>query len=406
MGYFELLRRHPRSIGFGFLQTFFSGLGQTHFISLYTPLIMATFSLSATEYGSLYSLLTLISGFAITFIGPYIDRHDARYFSVAIGAGLIAALLLLLPMNNLLVVAVALFGLRLFGQGLCSSLSSITVARYFEDGRGKALSLSQMGFPLYEGIITPVGAYLLSTVAFEFYIAVFVAALVFIYLPLGYFLTASLPKFNKVHWVESETANPGAGGEQSWTRKKVFTNWQVYLLMPQVLMPPFALTGLFFHQALIADMKGWSLPLMASGLFFFAIGRICNTFLTGPLVDSFSAKKLFPFYQLPLTLGFVLLGLLQSQWTPGLCFLLFGLSVGSGGPIKSAIWAELYGVRHLGAIKSMFATLMIFSTAASPVLFGYVLDNTQRAGDLLYPLFVVSLISAILSYLALRAKPI
>lgn len=144
---------------------------------------------------------------------------------------------------------------------------------------------------------------------------------------------------------------------------------------------------------------------MASGLFFFAIGRVVNNFVTGPLVDKHTAVKLFPFYQLPLTLGFFILAFNQAPWTPALVFLLFGLSVGSGGPIKSAIWAEIYGVAHLGAIKSMFATLMIFSTALSPALFGWVIDRNQDSELLLLCLVIASLISAVMASFALRMSP-
>ena len=143
---------------------------------------------------------------------------------------------------------------------------------------------------------------------------------------------------------------------------------------------------------------------MASGLFFFASGRIINTFITGPLVDKLSATKLFPFYQIPLTAGFLLLALGEGSWVPAVSFALFGFSVGSGGPIKSAIWAELYGVCHLGAIKSMFATFMILSTAASPALFGWILDSSQSAYGLLTSLCLSSLCASALAWIALNLK--
>lgn len=404
MGYFSLLRRHPRTIGFGFLQAFFSGLGQTHFVSLYSPILMSTFALSATEYGSLYSLMTLISGFTITFVGPWIDRKDARHFSVFIAIGLIFSILFLSQGSSLWLVCIGIFGLRFFGQGLCSSLSSITTARYFHEGRGKALSLAQMGYAFYEGLITPLAAYLLGLLSLSSFGFVLLSFVSLIYLPLGWFLTRPIPHFNKITASEHRLENR-EDSQKSWTRKEVFSSWQVYLLIPHTLMPPFALTGLFFHQALIAQSKNWSLTLMASGLFFFAIGRVVNNFVTGPLVDKHTAVKLFPFYQLPLTLGFFILAFNQAPWTPALVFLLFGLSVGSGGPIKSAIWAEIYGVAHLGAIKSMFATLMIFSTALSPALFGWVIDRNQDSELLLLCLVIASLISAVLASFALRMSP-
>jgi MFS family permease len=124
---------------------------------------------------------------------------------------------------------------------------------------------------------------------------------------------------------------------------------------------------------------------------------VINTFLTGPWVDRFTAVKLFPYYQFPMALGFLILGLGQNSWAAPLSFLLSGFSVGSGGPIKSAIWAELYGVKHLGAIKSSFATLMVLSTAASPALFGWILDRSQSSAPLMLILTFLCLVSSALA---------
>lgn len=396
MGYYQLLLKHPRSIGFGFLNSFFSGLGQTHFISLLSPLIIAQYSLTNTQYGSLYSIITLISGIFISFIGPMIDRFDARHIGVSLGVGLFLSQILVSSGNTLMVVALGIFGLRLFGQGLCSSLSSITVARYFDEQRGQALSLSQLGFPFYEGVITPLGAVVIANWGYPILTWFLGAALILIFIPLSFWLTRPLPHFNFVS-NGGVDAEPTRKQKSGWTRRQMLNNRTVYALVPQLLMPPFALTGIFFHQAVIGAQKGWSLKLMASGLFFFAIGRIINTFITGPFVDRHSAIKLFPWYQLPFAFGFLLLSLSHQVWAPAVAFSLFGLTVGGGGPIKSAIWAELYGVRHLGAIKSLFATIMVFSTAASPALFGWIIDRAQSPNGLLMGLFVTSLFSALLA---------
>ena len=141
---------------------------------------------------------------------------------------------------------------------------------------------------------------------------------------------------------------------------------------------------------------------MASGLIFFAIGRTLTTFITGPLVDKYNAKVLFPYYQIPLSLAFLWLALGKNTLTPSLSFALAGLAVGSGAPIKSAIWAELYGLRHLGAIKSALATIIVLSTAASPALFGWLLDIFKEPHTLLYSLFLTSVISSVISYYGVK----
>jgi len=49
--------------------------------------------------------------------------------------------------------------------------------------------------------------------------------------------------------------------------------------------------------------------------------------------------------------------------------------VGLGSTVKTALLVEVYGTRNLGAIRSVSATVMVVSTALSPVLFGFLLDH-------------------------------
>jgi hypothetical protein len=51
-----------------------------------------------------------------------------------------------------------------------------------------------------------------------------------------------------------------------------------------------------------------------------------------------------------------------------------GASVGIAHTAASAMWAELYGVGHLGAIKSLAAALGVFSSALGPVILGSLMD--------------------------------
>ena len=51
-----------------------------------------------------------------------------------------------------------------------------------------------------------------------------------------------------------------------------------------------------------------------------------------------------------------------------------GLSLGIHQTASTALWVEVYGVRHLGAIKAMAASFVVFSTALSPALMGWLID--------------------------------
>jgi len=73
-----------------------------------------------------------------------------------------------------------------------------------------------------------------------------------------------------------------------------------------------------------------------------------------------------------------------------------------GATAKPALWAELYGVRHLGAIKAMVSSLMVVCTAGSPILAGWLLDRDGGL-DLLLQLGMASV--AVGTLLALRILP-
>jgi len=42
--------------------------------------------------------------------------------------------------------------------------------------------------------------------------------------------------------------------------------------------------------------------------------------------------------------------------------------------LGSSLWAEMYGVKHIGSIKALTTGLMVFGTAAGTSLFGLFID--------------------------------
>ena len=61
-------------------------------------------------------------------------------------------------------------------------------------------------------------------------------------------------------------------------------------------------------------------------------------------------------------------------------FVLAGINVGISHTAVSAMWAELYGVMHLGAIKSLASSISVFGSALGPVIAGVLMDNGVGIG--------------------------
>ena len=51
-----------------------------------------------------------------------------------------------------------------------------------------------------------------------------------------------------------------------------------------------------------------------------------------------------------------------------------GVSNGLANVLGSSTWAEIYGVKHIGSIKALTTSMMVFSTAFGTAIFGIVID--------------------------------
>ena len=161
--YFGFLAENRRFLTFGFLMALCSSYGQTFFISVFGGEIRAEFGLTHGTFGLIYSVATLVSGFCMIWAGGQLDRIHLRTFSFVICIGLAGASILTGSTTSPLMLGVAIFALRLFGQGLMSHTSLTAMARYFDQDRGKAISIANLGFPTGQAIF-PVICVMLATV--------------------------------------------------------------------------------------------------------------------------------------------------------------------------------------------------------------------------------------------------
>ena len=158
------------------------------------------------------------------------------------------------------------------------------------------------------------------------------------------------------------------------------------MLVPGISLLPMITTGLFFYQIALAEYKGWSPEWLAACFIGYAIGSSSSMLLSGPLVDRFTARRLFPYFLIPVSIGLALMLFFNHAWIAIAYMVLMGSSVGVGSTIKSAVQAEMFGVSSIGAVRSLFTTITVISSAVGPALFGFMLDH----GLSFYEVFGVS----------------
>lgn len=369
--YLTFLTRHPRRLALGFLLTFFGSFGQTFFIALFGGEIRAEFSLTPGSFGAVYSAATLTSAALMIQVGAWIDRAALRIYIAFILSGLaMAALVLgLVPTNSLIVLFGVILLLRLCGQGLLGHTATTVMAREFGRDRGKAISFATLGHSAGEAILPLTAVALMAALGWRG--AWTVIGLVVLLAALPLLLRLAGPTHDVA---AGQRGGVQAGSESDWTRRRVLGDPAFYLLLPAMLAPPFINTGIFFHQVPLVEAKGWPLALFASAFTTYAVVTVAATLYGGRLVDRTSAQSVLRYALLPLALGLVLLAGSSHPLTSHGYMILAGMSQGLFYTIATALWAELYGLRYLGAIRALSTSMMVIATGLSPALFGWLID--------------------------------
>lgn len=401
----SFLRAHGRLLAFGFFMCFCSSLGQTFFIALFGGEIRKSFGLSDGDFGAIYSAGTLMSAAVLVWLGRLIDRLPLAAFAAATLVGLAAMCLLMGFAGSLetapgqmgwgaVILLPAIFGLRLFGQGLASHAAIVAMGRYFVAERGRAVSLASLGHTLGDAVLPGL---VVAALAFAVWQSIWTGAglAMLILTPIVFILLKGQR--------ERDAALTAARAEgrderllQDWRLSAVLRDPGLWLRLPALLAPSFIFTGLIFHQVHLAETKGWALSLLAGSYVVFALAALAALMVGGLLVDRFTARRLVGFFLAPLALACLVVTVSDASTAAPLFLGFLGISAGLAGVVLGALWAELYGVTHLGAIRAFGQAAMVFSSGLAPAFMGILIDQgiameSIAAGSILYCLVATAL---------------
>lgn len=371
--YLRLLAVHPRFLAFGFTLTFSANVGQTVIIGAFGPAVRGEFGLSHTAWSAIYMAGTLASALVMPWTGAQIDRYPLRSFALLVCVGLVvsAVSMALAPAAWFLIVAV--FLLRQLGQGLATHTGTTATARHFTADRGKALAVIGLGDAIGKAIIPVIAVFAIAAVGWRATYGVMAAVLAFGALPLVWWL---LRPFEDARHAPRGASGGGddAADTPSWSRREVLRDGRFYMLLPAVLAPAFILTAVFFHHLEIAAVKGWSSAWMTGSYWIFSAGSIGAALAAGPLIDRITAARVLPAYLAPIALGLLLIWAFDNPYWVLPYLLLIGLTSGISHTAVTALWAEVYGTAHLGGIRALAISLIVFSSAIGPLVMGAMMD--------------------------------
>lgn len=351
--------------------TYFSGFGQTYFISASVSEWQSAFGLSHGEFGRLYMFATLASALCLPFIGRLVDLVPPHRIILLVIPVLAGAALLAGYASSLPLLILAVFLLRLVGQGMMTHIALTTTARWFVAERGRAISLVVLGHQ--GGEATILLGFAALTIAYGNRAGWVTAAalLLVVGLPFAYwcYRTPRVPHGRK------STEKSTSPEVRSWTRREVLSDPVFWVLLTGVLAPPFIGTTIFYHQNYLTALHGWPPQIFAMSLIVMALTTISCALLTGAAIDRFGATVVLPYFLLPISAACFVLANSGPEVTLFIAMVLLGISYGISSTLFGSLWPEIYGLDNLGAIRSVTVAAVVLATAAGPGLTGTLIDR-------------------------------
>ena len=348
-------------------------------------------------------LATLASAATLPFLGRIVDVASVRVTLLLIVPALAAACLGMAFVPSVLALGLVIYALRLFGQGMMTHTALTAMGRWYAAQRGKAVSLVALGHQAGEMALPPLVAWLFLSGAD--WRALWVGCAAFL-------IVIGLPTATALMAVERSpegTSAQGPNAARHWTRGEVLRDPAFWVMMSGVLAPAFIGTTVFFHTVYLVELRGWSPVAFAFGFTIMGAFTVLSGLLTGLAIDRFGSLRVLPTFTAFLAAACAMLGLVEAEWAIAAFFTLLGLSYGMSQTLFGALWPEVYGTRHLGAIRSTVVAMMVFATAAGPGITGALIDRgvglpTQLLGMALYCAAIGVVLFAVSK--ALRARDI
>ncbi|MCW0314550.1 hypothetical protein NB694_004350 [Pantoea ananatis] len=380
---FRFIHQHGSHLGFGAILMAMSSFGQTYFVSLYGQDWRQAFGLSDGGLGGLYAAGTVMSALTLTWAGRLIDYTTTRRFTLAVTFLLTVACLLVSGAQAAWMLCAGFYLLRLGGQGLIVHTALTATARQFPLDAGKALGAIALGLSLAQALFPVVAvqinhltgwrsAWLLNAVVLVTGVALAVSCL--------------------PHAAEKPLRTFRKRGAENVDGISIWKNRNLLLALPAVLASPFITTGFFFHQARLAEEKGWALSWVAAWFIAYAVTQAASLLSFGPLIDRLTPRRLLPWFLLPQGAGMLALWLSNSMWVTPFYLIMTGISSAIASTLATALWVQLFGPAQLAKVRSAVEAGTVLASGASPVIMGMLIDHhfTLRIQALFCLIFILT----------------
>ncbi|MCJ7625180.1 MAG: MFS transporter [Anaerolineaceae bacterium] len=355
--------------------------GQTIFISIFNPYFQETLNLSLSQISGAYMVCTLLAAVPQPYLGKWIDRLGFRSMMIYVVILLGLTCMLTSRIQNIWMLVLSFFFLRLFGQGILSLLAGNTLAMWFRKRLGTISATAGVLLSFSMGLIPMANLALINQ--FGWRNTYFIAGLIVwgVMLPVTIFIYINRPED-----VGQQVDGLQIGSEESpeekhlqrpapldlraairtrsfWIMIAIFSCWSlVGTAYVYNMIPILTARGLSETQA-AASYVG--LSTIAAMLRFFG----------GYLADHIPLNWLVFASAGTYAVALSVLTFAPISWMMIVFAVLYGVAQALVNGVMATVWVRYFGRDHLGKISSIVIAAMVAGSSAGPFLLGIAFDT-------------------------------
>jgi sugar phosphate permease len=365
----------------------------------------ATFTLPLTIGG-------IAGGGAAILTGPIVDRFGSRWALVAAYGVLGIAFAMMSVMENIWHFYALQMVARSMNTGVMAVATAVVIPNWFIARRGRALSLSNLGFPIGAAIIPLFVQALISSsswrpAAFGVGMLILIVSMV----PTALFmrrrpedmglLPDGRPPDIRTASPEEPTPRPMVS-DVSLTLREAFREPSFYLISAAGFFWWFGRGGLVLHVVAYLTDSGLSPGLAVVALSMQSGFGAAGALLAGFLRDHFNVRYVLAADFALNGIGLVILLCVGPAWVAIVWSIVYGIAQGGSVPLQRLIFADYFGRQHLGSIEGVVRAAQNIAQATGPLAAALAYDATNSYRSI-FGVFVLASMTAMV--LVLIARP-
>ena len=338
-----------------------------------------------TEFTLAQTVGQLVTGTIGFFIGAHVDRRGARGVML-IGGTLIAATLFSISYIDVWWQWMVLRGLFFMGGSAMvgSLVVNVTLSKWFVDLRGRAIGIGAIGFSIGGIIIAPPLTAFVDAYGWRAGWQVLGVAVILIIVPVA-LLFRRQPEDYGLHPDGRTAADLRDGAavrieadyRNSYTRREALRTPALYLITFAFGIAVIGIGGVLLNTIPFLTDQDYSRATAARIVVILGFAAGFSKAFWGWLTERHDARYVA-------ALGFTLAGSSMalivfaaasgSAALVALGFLLWGTGLGALFPTQEVIWAQYFGRRYLGEVRSVVLPVSLAMGAAGPVITALYFD--------------------------------